>query len=72
LLLGNEYCSGTSSAAHGRAGEEYQVRARYQVRANALLTRESESPLWSYSGFDGERVTRQSGRALRIEHWVKG
>ena len=29
--------SGTSSAANGRAGEEYQVRARYQVRANALL-----------------------------------
>jgi len=31
--------SGTSSAANGRAGEEYQVRARYQVRANALLDR---------------------------------
>ena len=29
--------SGTSSAANGRAGEEYQVRARYQVRATALL-----------------------------------
>jgi len=29
--------SGTSSAANGRAGEEYQVRARYHVRANALL-----------------------------------
>jgi len=26
-----------SGAANGRAGEEYQVRARYQVRANALL-----------------------------------
>jgi len=30
--------SGTSSAANGRAGEEYQVRARYQVRANPLLS----------------------------------
>jgi len=29
--------SGTSSAANGRADEEYQVRARYQIRANALL-----------------------------------
>jgi len=29
--------SGTSSAADGRAGEQYQVKARYQVRANALL-----------------------------------
>jgi len=29
--------SGTSSAANGRAGEQYQVKARYQVRANALL-----------------------------------
>jgi len=30
--------SGSSGAANGRAGEEYQVRARYQIRANALLT----------------------------------
>ena len=30
--------SGTSGAANGRAGEQYQVKARYQVRANALLT----------------------------------
>jgi len=29
--------SGSSGAANGLAGEEYQVRARYQVRANALL-----------------------------------
>jgi len=29
--------SGTSGAANGRAGEEYQVKARYQVRANPLL-----------------------------------
>ena len=29
--------SGTSSAANGRAGEQYQVKARYQVRANDLL-----------------------------------
>jgi len=28
---------GSSSAANGRAGEEYQVKARYQVRANPLL-----------------------------------
>jgi len=28
---------GSSGAAKGRAGEEYQVRARYQVRANPLL-----------------------------------
>jgi len=28
---------GSSGAANGRAGEEYQVRARYQVRANPLL-----------------------------------
>jgi len=27
----------SSGAANGRAGEEYQVRARYQIRANALL-----------------------------------
>jgi len=26
-----------SSAANGRAGEQYQVKAQYQVRANALL-----------------------------------
>jgi len=29
--------SATSGAANGRAGEEYQVKARYQVRANPLL-----------------------------------
>jgi len=29
--------SGSSSAVNGRAGEEYQVKARYQVRANPLL-----------------------------------
>ena len=29
--------SGSYSAANGRADEEYQVRARYQVRANPLL-----------------------------------
>ena len=29
--------SGASGAANGRAGEEYQVEARYQVRANLLL-----------------------------------
>jgi len=28
---------GSSDAANGRAGEEYQVRTRYQVRANPLL-----------------------------------
>jgi len=28
---------GSSGAANDRAGEEYQVRARYQIRANALL-----------------------------------
>jgi len=28
---------GSSGAAHGHAGEEYQVRGRYQVRANPLL-----------------------------------
>ena len=31
--------NGTSSAANGRAGEQYQVKARYQVRANALLVK---------------------------------
>jgi len=30
--------SGTSSAANGLTGEEYQVKAQYQVRANALLS----------------------------------
>jgi len=30
--------SGSSGAANGRAGEEYQAKARYQIRANALLT----------------------------------
>ena len=30
---------GSPGAANGRAGEEYQVRARYQVRANPLLLR---------------------------------
>jgi len=29
--------SGPCGAANGRAGEEYQVRARYQVRANPLV-----------------------------------
>ena len=29
--------SGTSGASNGRAGKEYQVKARYQVRANPLL-----------------------------------
>jgi len=29
--------SRASGAANGRAGEEYQVKARYQVRANPLL-----------------------------------
>jgi len=31
--------SGTSGAANGRAGEEYQNKARYQVRANPMLVR---------------------------------
>jgi len=31
--------SGSSGAANGRAGEEYQVKARYQVRANPLIRR---------------------------------
>jgi len=31
--------SGTSGPSNGRAGEQYQVKARYQVRANALLLR---------------------------------
>jgi len=31
--------SGSSGAVHGRAGEGYQVKARYQVRANPLLPR---------------------------------
>ena len=35
--------SGTSGAANGRAGEQYQVKARYQLRANALLTAASRS-----------------------------
>jgi len=34
--------SGTSGAANRRAGEEYQVKARYQVRANPLLKPNSE------------------------------
>jgi len=38
---GLPYCPvtsrGSSGAANDRAGEEYQVRARYQIRANALL-----------------------------------
>ena len=36
--------SGASGAATGRAGEEYQVKARYQVRANPLLCRGKELP----------------------------
>jgi len=35
---------GSSGAANGRAGEEYQVRARYQVRANALLRVAEHTP----------------------------
>jgi len=38
---GLPYCPvtsrGSSGAPNDRAGEEYQVRARYQIRANALL-----------------------------------
>jgi len=38
---GLPYCPvtsrGSSGAANDRAGEGYQVRARYQIRANALL-----------------------------------
>jgi len=38
---GLPYCPvtsrGSSGTANGRAGEKFQVRARYQVRANALL-----------------------------------
>jgi len=30
---------GSSCAANGRAGEEYQVKARYQIRANTFLHR---------------------------------
>jgi len=32
---------GSSGAANGRADEEYQVRARYQVRTNTLLVADS-------------------------------
>jgi len=36
--------SGTSSAANGRTGKEYQVKARYQDRANALLYPQETPP----------------------------
>ena len=44
---------GSSGAANGRAGEEYQVRARYQVGANPLLTHPYRHR--SFSCADGQR-----------------
>jgi len=42
---------GSSGASNGRAGEEYQVRARYQVRANPLLpSLGSRMPTWPAAG----------------------
>ena len=54
--------SGTSGAANGRAGEQYQVKARYQVRANALL----------YRFFRTEKSSRVNPRLTRGEPYISG
>jgi len=60
--------SGTSGAASGRASEEYQVRARYQVRANPLLPRVDHTYNWQTHNTDGhahDSHTRLTGRHAR-------
>jgi len=44
---------GSSGAANARAGEEYQIRALYQVKANSLIF----------------QVTRSSGVAIILLNW---